>query len=281
MKKEAPHGNVAPGIIAAHPLVITHSTLTHLLTQLPLTHLLTHSVQVAGLDDNLTREMLFSLRQSDDLRNVCEGTFYLLQKSIDLVNHAMTLIFEERQYWRHVLDADPFEKIQVSLLHAGPMGFISSLRKLIFTAQFYSKESTIDLKLAILRETFNKLASILGTLYQSGSVLKKISSDIENMAFTVIDFVDDNSSQDESDRDSITNSGVATKDRAFSTFVNRSRRRIMWALQNLVGAYENLEDFSDISSLDRESIRESQPLSRLSPADLLVHASTKFSLLEV
>ena len=109
----------------------------------------------------------------------------------------------------------------------------------------------------------------------------KNNSTTLSLSDRIIDFVDDNSSQDESDRDSITNSGVATKDRAFSTFVNRSRRRIMWALQNLVGAYENLEDFSDISSLDRESIRESQPLSRLSPADLLVHASTKFSLLEV
>jgi hypothetical protein len=192
----------------------------------------------------------------------------------------MTLIFEERQYWRHVLDADPFEKIQVSFLHAGPMGFVSSMRRLIFNAQIYNKESTIDLKLAILRETFNKLASILGSLYQSGSMLKKISTDIENMAFTVIDIVDEHSSRDSSSASS--SRGIANKDQAFSTFVQRSKERIMWALKNLICVFENLEDFSDVSSsFQDESSRRADSSAPLSSPDLLARASGKFATLQV
>lgn len=225
--------------------------------------------------------MLFSLRQSDDLKSVCECTLILLQKSVDLVNNSMTLIFEERQYWRKVLDADPFEKLQVSLLHAGPMGFMSSMRKLIFTAKIQYKDATIDLKLAILRETFNKLASILGALYQSGSVLKKISTDIENMAFTVIDIVDDNSSQDAS-FPSRTGAGVASKDRAFATFIHRSRERLRWALQNLLHVYENLEDFSDVTCRSEgERGGGSLALAQLSLTELQSLATSKFAVLEV
>ena len=238
---------------------------------------------MAGLDANLTREMLFSLRQSDGLQSICHGTITLLQKSVDLVHKSMTLIFEERQYWRHILDADPFEKIQVSFLHDGPMGFVSSVRKLLFNAQIYNKESAIDLKLAILRETFNKLASILGCLYQSGSVLKKISTDIENMAFTVIDVVDDISSRDTSSTSSRHSSlGVVNKDQKFYTFVERSKARMMWALRNLVSVFENLEDFSDVSScLEEDSSRRVGSSSHLSAIDLLAHATEKFSVLEV
>lgn len=245
---------------------------------------------MAGLDANLTREMLFSLRQNEDLKNLCHGTIMLLQKSVDLVYKSMTLIFEERQYWRHILDADPFEKIKVSFLHSGPMGFVSSMRKLLFNAQIYNKESTIDLKLAILRETFNKLASILGSLYRSGSVLKNISTDIENMAFTVIDIVDDSSSRDTASNSSSSSSslsrsismGVASKDQVFYTFIERSKVRLMWSLKNLISVFENLEDFSDVSSsFEEDSSRRGDAIAHLSAIDLLAFATEKFSVLEV
>jgi hypothetical protein len=237
-------------------------------------------LQVAGLDVNFTREMLFSLRQSENLRSTCEGTLSLLQKSADLVFKSMTIIFEERQYWRRVLDADPFEKIQVSFLHGGPMGFVSSMRKLIFNAQIHNKESTIDLKLAILRETFNKLASILGSLYQSGSMLKKISTDIEDMAFTVIDVVDENASRDTSSS-TAKSVGVANKDLAFFTFIQKSKERIRRALNNLISALESLEDFSDVTASfdDEESERALFP-SHVGLPDLLSHANKKFTVLE-
>lgn len=236
---------------------------------------------MAGIDANLSREMLFSLRQCGDLRNVCQGTLELLQKSTDLIYKSMTIILEERQYWRQVMDADPFHKMQVSFFHTGPMGFVSSMRRLLFNAQIYSKESAIDLKLAILRETFNKLASILGSLYRSGSLLKEISSDIENMAFTVIDVVDDVSS-----RNDVTSSteGIAAKDQAYASFVQTSEKRLRWALTNLIKVHENLEDFLDVSSSfdDCESLQGGDSVRlHLNSVDLLSHATGRFDVIEV
>ena len=225
--------------------------------------------------------MLFSLRQSDGLRDVCSGTLQLLQKSVNLVIKSMTIIFEERRYWRYVLDAGPLEKVKISFLHAGPMGFVSSIRRLLFQAKLYNNESSIDLKLAILRETFNKLASILGSLYQCGRVLKEISSDIEDMAFTVIDVVDENSSTSDSSTHA-SNVGIVNKDLIFVTFIEKSKERLWWALKNIVEAYESLDKFSDVSlSSDDESVHDNNGAIQSNLPEMLAYATARFTRIEV
>ena len=136
------------------------------------------SVPVAGIDMFMIREIAFSLREDPKLADVLVRTVHLLQQSVNLVNKEMVVIYNEIKYWRELSEASPFKKVYTKLLKQGPLHFLITARNLFENEKtFEVEDGLIDLKLSILRDTFNGLAAILGSLNNCGADIRHIMDD--------------------------------------------------------------------------------------------------------
>jgi hypothetical protein len=146
------------------------------------------SVPVAGIDVFMIRELFFILREDSTLAEICVGTVNLLQRSVDLVNSEMLVIYDEIKYWREVSEASPLKKVYTKLLKQGPLHFLTTARSLFENEKIFEKEdSMIDLRLSILRETFQRLAILLGTLHNCGADIRRICADYNKTKPNLVD----------------------------------------------------------------------------------------------
>ena len=141
-----------------------------------------YSVPIAGIDDFMKREISFHLREDPQLADICIGTLHLLQRGVDLVNQEMLVIFNEIKYWREASEASPLGKVYTKLLKQGPLHFLTTARSLFENEKtFEIEDGLIDLRISILLETFNRLATLLGNLHECGSDIRRICRDYNKL----------------------------------------------------------------------------------------------------
>lgn len=195
-----------------------------------------HSLYVGGIDHVMLREIVFMLSSDSELVRACIGSFYLLQKCVDIVTRQMEIIHDEIEYWRSFLLSTPIQKVSINLFRTGPSNFVR-LAKEYLTGNISTSSNNIeltgDLRLAILRETFSNLASLLGSLHNCTSELRMIFTEFENI--TLLKRLNSSLTAEIS----YLNYELSYDD--YKIFIESSRSRVMYCLEFIYQSFEGLK----------------------------------------
>lgn len=120
---------------------------------------------------------------SNNIHNILLILISLLQRSINLINKQLKIIYNEIEYWRIVSEANKYEKHINNLFCQGPIHFLSILRLYFFDNIIIGEDNTVDLRLSILKNKFKNLILLLNSFYCIGSDIRFIIEEYDHIVF--------------------------------------------------------------------------------------------------